>query len=104
MFCVPCSKFSFKFLILVTLSKKCEFMALSTKEGNLCRCLDSDEARNMSSSGIAHVHCSCLRCKGKAVYPMTAWKHLQRKSLARKETLDEQLQIPSGTYELGQLS
>ena len=85
----------FTFVILVTLLLPKQRMASSTKQANLCRCLDSDEARNISSSGKAHVHCSCLLCKGKAVYPMTAWRHTQRANRARTETLDNQLLIPS---------
>lgn len=70
-------------------------MTAYTKQGNLCRCLESDEARQISSSGKAHVHCDCLMCEGKAVYPMTAWRHLQRTRRARGETLDDQLVFPS---------
>ncbi|KAL9965988.1 hypothetical protein ACROYT_G023992 [Oculina patagonica] len=83
------------FVILVTLLLPKQCMASSTKPANLCRCLDSDEARNISSSGKAHVHCLCLLCKGKAVYPMTAWRHTQRANRARTETLDNQLLVPS---------
>lgn len=32
--------------------------------------------------GNAHVHCQCTLCVGKAVYPMTAWRHIQRERLA----------------------
>lgn len=86
----------FTFVILVTLLLPKQCMASSTKPANLCRCLDSDEARNISSLGKAHVHCSCLLCiKGKAVYPMTASRHTQRANRARTETLDNQLLIPS---------
>ena len=90
---------SFAFLILVTFfSIKCDLMAsTSIKQGNWCTCLDSEEARNISSSGKPHVHCSCFICKGKAVYPMTAWRHIQRANRAATETLDNQLPVPS-TY------
>ena len=98
---VFCASFrvSFAFLIVATFfSIKCELMASTSikKQGNWCRCLDSEEAKNVSSSGKPHVHCSCLLCKGKAVYPMTAWRHLQRANRARNET--------SGTCESGQSS
>ena len=91
------SEVSFAFLILVTFfSIKCDLMAsTSIKQGNWCRCLDSEEARNISSSGKPHVHCLCSLCKGKAVYPMTAWRHVQRASRARAETLDNQLLVPA---------
>ena len=88
---------SFAFLILVTFfSIKCDLMAsTSIKQGNWCTCLDSEEARNISSSGKPHVHCSCSLCKGTAVYPMTAWRHVQRANRATTETLDNQLPVPS---------
>lgn len=82
---------TFAILLTLVLTKQC--MALS-KSSNLCRCLDSDEARNLSSAGNAHVHCSCLLCKGKAVYPMTAWRHARRANRARTETWESQLLIP----------
>lgn len=56
-------------------------MASCTPQGNLCRCLDSTEAEEISSQGNVHVHCRCSICVGKAVYPMTAWRHLQRERL-----------------------
>lgn len=84
------------FVILVTLLLK-QCMASSTKQGNLCRCLDSNEARTISSSGNAHVHCLCLLCEGKAVYPMTAWRHLQRANKARTETLNGVVVIPTSS-------
>ena len=88
---------SFAFLILVTFfAIKCDLMAsTSIKQGNWCTCLDSEEARNISSSGKPHVHCSCSLCKGKAVYPMTAWRHVQRANRATTETLDNKLPVPS---------
>lgn len=90
---------SFAFLILLTFfSIKCDLMAsTSIKQGNWCTCLDSEEARNISSSGKPHVHCSCFLCKGKAVYPMTAWRHVQRANRARTETLNNQLPVPSNS-------
>lgn len=59
-------EFMLTFVILLTLVMPKQCMA-SSKSSNLCRCLNSDEARNLSSSGNAHVHCWCLLCKGKAV-------------------------------------
>ena len=60
-------------------------MASCSSQANLCRCLDSTEAENISTQGNAHVHCQCTLCVGKAVYPMTAWRHVQRERLAQGE-------------------
>ena len=87
-------EFMLTFVILLTLVLPKLCMA-SPKSSNLCRCLKSDEARNLSSSGNAHVHCWCLLCKGKAVYPMTAWRHARRANTARTENSDSQLPMPS---------
>ncbi len=61
-------------------------MASCSRQGNLCRCLDGAEAENLSARGNAHVHCQCLICEGRAAYPMTAWRHMQRE---RTAALDE---------------
>ena len=42
-------------------------------------------------------------CKGKAVYPMTAWRHLQRTRSAGGETLDDQLVFPSTSHQRNQI-
>ena len=57
-------------------------MELCSSQGNLCRCLDSPEAQNISARGNAHVHCQCAICAGRAAYPMTAWRHMQRERAA----------------------
>jgi hypothetical protein len=57
-------------------------MESCSTQGNLCRCLDSAEAQNISARGNAHVHCQCAICEGRAAYPMTAWRHMQRERVA----------------------
>ena len=57
-------------------------MEFCSSQGNLCRCLDSPETQNISARGNAHVHCQCAICAGRAAYPMTAWRHMQRERAA----------------------
>lgn len=46
---------------------------------SVCYCSSSEEAKNISKFGDPHVHCPCDKCKGKATWRMTAWRHIQAK-------------------------
>ena len=66
-----------------------------------CRCTETAEARSFCAKNIAHVHCSCFRCEGKAVYPMTAW----RKDSAKSAGFDlNESESPNGEPSLEQTS
>lgn len=71
----------------------------SCPQGSICRCLESQEARDISSQGKAHVHCSCILCAGRAVYPMTAWRHAQKTKRTKLEITedDEAVNLSSGS-------
>ena len=45
-----------------------------------CYCTGNPEAREISHRGKPHVHCPCAKCNGRAVWRMTAWRHLKQSS------------------------
>ena len=45
-----------------------------------CYCTGTPEAREIRHRGKPHVHCPCAKCKGRAVWHMTAWRHLKQSS------------------------
>ena len=45
-----------------------------------CYCTGTPEAREIRHRGKPHVHCPCAKCKGRAVWRMTAWRHLKQSS------------------------
>ena len=55
------------------------------QQPSVCYCSSSEEARNISKFGDPHVHCPCDKCKGKATWRMTAWRHLQAKNYYNSE-------------------
>ena len=44
---------------------------------SVCFCTDSSEAINITQYGEPHVHCPCDKCKGRATWRMTAWRHMR---------------------------
>ena len=75
---------------------------------SVCYCTDSAEAVNISKYGDSHVNCPCPKCKGRATWRMTAWRHLNRErkhlneeststtenSLAKKHRVDIEEEEP----------
>ena len=54
---------------------------LSTHREELVRkCSNTTEARYYTSKGQAHGHCPCQKCEDQAVYPMVAWRHMQKQA------------------------
>lgn len=46
---------------------------------SICKCTSTPEANYFTSKGQSHVHCPCDRCEDRAVYPMVAWRHMQKR-------------------------
>ena len=46
---------------------------------SLCECSSTPEANYFTSKGQSHVHCPCEKCEDRAVYPMVAWRHMQKR-------------------------
>ena len=46
---------------------------------SLCECSSMPEANYFTSKGQSHVHCPCEKCEDRAVYPMVAWRHMQKR-------------------------
>lgn len=46
---------------------------------SICKCASTPEANYFTSKGQSHVHCPCDRCEDRAVYPMVAWRHMQKR-------------------------
>ena len=46
---------------------------------SLCECSSTPEASYFTSKGQSHVHCPCEKCEDRAVYPMVAWRHMQKR-------------------------
>lgn len=43
------------------------------------KCSSTLEANYFTSKGQSHVHCPCEKCEDRAVYPMVAWRHMQKR-------------------------
>lgn len=50
---------------------------------SVCFCKESLEAINISKYGEPHVHCPCDKCKGKATWRMTAWRHTRANNISK---------------------
>ena len=46
---------------------------------SICKCSSTPEAYYFTSKGQSHVHCPCEKCEDCAVYPMVAWRHMQKR-------------------------
>ena len=73
---------------------------------SVCFCKNSAEAIDISKNGEPHVHCPCDKCKGKATWRMTAWRHIHDIRRPNDRVSDivskspshvpEELDLPSG--------
>ena len=46
---------------------------------SICKRSSTPEAYYFTSKGQSHVHCPCEKCEDCAVYPMVAWRHMQKR-------------------------
>ena len=46
---------------------------------SICKCSSTPEANYFTSKGQSHVHCPCEKCEDRAVYPIFAWRHMQKR-------------------------
>jgi len=67
---------------------------------SVCHCNDSETAIYVNSKTYGHIHCPCDVCDGKAVYPMTAWRHLQRRKRSHSSSCEELNSCDAATTEI----
>ena len=46
---------------------------------SICKFSSTPETNYFMSKGQSHVHCPCEMCEDRAVYPMVAWRHVQKR-------------------------
>ena len=46
---------------------------------SICKFSSTPETNYFMSKGQSHVHCPCEMCEVRVVYPMVAWRHVQKR-------------------------